>query len=179
MALPTLDDVKLHLRVDSTTEDPLITSLLAGAIDHFEQSTRRVLSSRSIVERLDSLPDSRVIFLEKGPVTSVTSVTVRTLTGVSTISASDYITITGQTETKPLIAFKDTANLPTPDNYPGAVTVIYVSETTTIPESINAAIRLLVAHWYENRQAVGPTGGNEVPLAYQSVASKYMWGAYG
>lgn len=179
MGLPTLADLKLFLRIDHSEEDVLITSLLNGAVDHFEQSTRRVLQSRSITQRLDSLPDSRVIFLEKGPVTSVTSVTVRTLTGTSTISSSDYITILGQTETKPLIAFKDTANLPTPDNYPGAVTVTYVAETTTIPESVNAAIRLLAAHWYENRQAVGPTGGNEVPLAYQSVASKYLWGAYG
>jgi uncharacterized phiE125 gp8 family phage protein len=178
MALPTLADVKLHLRVDSTTEDALITSLLAGAIDHFEQSTRRVLSSRAIVQKLDELPDSKIIFLEKGPVVSVASVTVRTDSGTSTISANDYITVTGQNETKPCIAFKQSATLPTVDGYPAAVTINYTCETTTIPESINAAIRLLVAHWYENRQAVGPTGGNEVPLAYASIANKYLWGAY-
>jgi uncharacterized phiE125 gp8 family phage protein len=178
MSLPTLADVKLHLRVDSDSEDALIASLLAGAIDHFEQSTRRVLQSRSIVERFDDWPSARVIFLGKGPVVSVESVTARTISGTSTISASDYITILGQTETKPLVAFKDTTNLPAVDGYPGAVTVTYTAETTTIPESINAAIRLLVGHWYENRQAVGPTGGGEVPLAYSSVASKYLWGAY-
>lgn len=179
MSLPTMEDVKLHLRIDTADEDPLINSLLASAIDHFEQSTRRVIQTRSIVETLDALPSSRVIFLSKGPVISVQSITVRTETGTSTISSSDYITMTGQTETKPLIAFKTSANLPTPDSYPGAVTVSYTAGTTTVPDSIGAAIKLLVGHWYENRQAVGPTGGNEVPLAYQSVASKYLWGAYG
>lgn len=179
MGLPTLADVKLHLRVDTADEDTLITSLLAGAIDHFEQSSRRVLTNRTITQKLDAWPGSRIIPLEKGPVVSVTSVTVRTEAGTSTLSASDYIAITGQTETKPCVAIKDQATLPAPDGYPQAITITYVAETTTIPESINAAIRLLAAHWYENRQAVGPTGGNEVPLAYQSVASKYLWGAYG
>lgn len=178
MGLPTLADVKLHLRVDHAYEDALIASLLAGAIDHFEQSTRRVLQPRLIVQTADSFPDSRVVILDKGPATSVATVSVRTTSGTVSVPLTDYIAITGQHETKPLVAFKTSATLPTPDGYPSAVSITYSAETTTIPESINAAIRLLVGHWYENRQAVGPTGGNEVPLAYQSVAHKYIWGAY-
>jgi uncharacterized phiE125 gp8 family phage protein len=179
MGLPTLSEVKLHLRVDGDQEDSLILSLIASAVEHFEQSTRRVLARRTIVQKQNGLLPRHTIMLEKGPVTSVTSLTIRKDDSTFvTIPPTDYIVNCGQTETIPLLAIRTNAQIPQADNYPGSVVVTYVAETIDIPQSINAAIKLLVAHWYENRQAVGPTGGGEVPLAYSSIATKYLWGAY-
>ena len=176
MALPTLLDAKLHLRVDTSDEDALIQVLLTAAIGYFELHARRILSSQTLTQKQDLL--SNPIYLKQGPVTGVTSVTVRTLTTTDTISSSDYITQTGQTETNPQIYFKDGITTPSPDGYPGAVTVTYTAATTTIPPSVNIAVLLLVGHWYENRQAVGPTGGGTVPFAFEAIANKFIWGAY-
>ena len=95
-----------------------------------------------------------------------------------TISAANYLTFFGQSETKPQVYFKDNVTLPDPDGYPYSVTVTYTAATTTIPASINQAILLMCAHWYENRAQVGPTGGGEVPFAFEAIANKYIWGAY-
>jgi uncharacterized phiE125 gp8 family phage protein len=176
MALPTLAEVKLHLRVDHTYEDSLITTILNGSIDLFEKHTRRILSEQTLTHKLDHLP--KQIILPCGPVTGVTSVTVRTATSTETISAANYLTFFGQSETKPQVYFKDNVTLPDPDGYPYSVTVTYTAATTTIPASINQAILLMCAHWYENRAQVGPTGGGEVPFAFEAIANKYIWGAY-
>jgi uncharacterized phiE125 gp8 family phage protein len=176
MSLPTLDDCKLHIRVDHTYEDALISTLLSGAIDLFEKHTRRFLNAQSLTWKQDGL--TKQIILPQGPVTSVTSVTVRTKTGTQTIDSSLYLTFVGQSETKPQIFFLDNVVLPEVDGYPYAVTVTYAVGTTSIPASINQAILLLVGHWYENRATVGPTGGGEVPFAFEAIANKYIWGAY-
>lgn len=176
MALPTLEDAKLHLRVTHAYEDALITTLLASAVDLFEKHTRRYLSAQTLTHLQDGL--TKQIILPKGPVTGVSSVTVRTKTGTQTVSSSLYLTFVGQSETKPQVFFLDNVVLPEVDGYPYAVTVTYTVETTTIPASINQAILLLVGHWYENRATVGPTGGGEVPFAFEAIANKYIWGAY-
>jgi uncharacterized phiE125 gp8 family phage protein len=176
MPLPTLADVKLHLRVDHDYEDALITTILGGAIDLFEKHTRRVLSEQTLTHRLDSLPDR--IDLPRGPVTGVTSVTVRTPNGVVTVSPQSYLVFAGQSETRPQIYFTNAASLPNPDGHPYAVTVTYTAATTTIAPSINQAILLMCGHWYENRSQVGPTGGGEVPFAFEAIANKYIWNAY-
>lgn len=176
MPLPTLAEVKLHLRVDHAYEDDLINTILAGSIDLFEKHTRRILSEQTLTYKLNGLP--KQILLPRGPVTGVTSITVRTATTTETINGSNYLTFVGQSETRPQVYFKDNVALPEVDGYPYAVTVTYTAATTTIPASINQAILLMCAHWYENRAQVGPTGGGEVPFAFEAIANKYIWGAY-
>ena len=56
MSLPTLAEVKLHLRVDHAYEDDLINTILSGSIDLFEKHTRRILSEQTLTHRLDGLP---------------------------------------------------------------------------------------------------------------------------
>lgn len=176
MDLPTLDEAKLHLRVDHTYEDLMISNLLAGAIDHFEKHTRRHLLPATLTWRQDGM--TKQIILPQGPVTGITSVTVRTPAGTETVDSSLYLTFFGQSETKPQVFFKDNVVLPEVDGYPYAVTVTYTAETTDVAAAIRQAILFLVAHWYENRATVGPTGGGEVPFAFESIANKYIWGAY-
>ena len=66
MALPTLLDAKLHLRVDTSDEDALIQVLLTAAIGYFELHARRILSSQTLTQKQDLL--SNPIYLKQGPV---------------------------------------------------------------------------------------------------------------
>jgi uncharacterized phiE125 gp8 family phage protein len=53
----------------------------------------------------------------------------------------------------------------------------YGSASTGIPQLLRLAIMMLVAHWYEHREAVG-SFGSEVPLAVDSVLRLYSDGGY-
>jgi uncharacterized phiE125 gp8 family phage protein len=53
----------------------------------------------------------------------------------------------------------------------------YGSASTGIPQLLRLAIFMLVAHWYEHREAVG-SFGSEVPLAVDSVLRLYSDGGY-
>jgi uncharacterized phiE125 gp8 family phage protein len=67
---------KLWLRVDSTTEDALIGSLLMAARSIVEQITRRALVAQTWDWRLSEFPGAeRELRLPKAPLQSVTSIT--------------------------------------------------------------------------------------------------------
>lgn len=178
MAIPTRTEAKLWCKIDSdiTADDDLIDDLILAAVDYFEQTSGRILSSSTKTLYLQQWPADRVITLPRGPVSSITSVTCRTTSGTSTVSSSDYVTSVGQEITMPLIQFKDTAILPEPDGYVGAITVTYVCATTTIPASVKTAILTLVNHWYDNRASNSRDIGEELGPAIDRVCRRYSWG---
>ena len=59
-----------------------------------------------------------------------------------------------------------------PSTYPvpNAVTVRFVAGYTSVPAGIKAAMKLLIGHWYKNREAVN-VGNivNVMPLAVESL----------
>lgn len=176
MGLPTLAECKAQLRVRHSLEDDLIESYRTGAISIFEAISRRILTSKTLTHKQDTL--TPVIDLPQGPVTSITSVTVRTESGTVTISASDYITHVGADERQPGVSFKTSASLPTPDGYRSAVAVTYVAETNPIPDAIKLAILSMVAQLYEFRVNVATTPINELPHSITSIANTFLWSSY-
>ncbi len=47
-----------------------------------------------------------------------------------------------------------------------------------VPPAIKVAIKMIVAHWYENREAVGMGSYAEVPLAARNLLSAWEIGEY-
>lgn len=176
MALPTLAECKAQLRVRHTLEDDLIESYRVGAIDIFEKISRRVLSARTITHKQNTL--DAVIDLPQGPVTAITSVTVRTDSGTVTIDSSNYIAHFGAEERQPGVSFKTNATLPTVDGYRSAVTITYTAETNPIPDSIKLAILSMVTQLYEFRVAVATTPINELPHSITDIALAHLWSSY-
>ncbi len=93
----SLSELKLHLRVDSTAEDDLISGLNATARGWAEAFTHRAIPLQTWDWKLDSAPCSYELFLPKAPCVSVTSIT--------------YIDTNGDTQTVPTSVY-DT-DLPT------------------------------------------------------------------
>ncbi|HVW36055.1 MAG TPA: head-tail connector protein [Pirellulales bacterium] len=63
----------------------------------------------------------------------------------------------------------------------GSVTVQFTAGYGTaadVPETVKAAIKLLVAHWYEHREAVSDKTMASVPLAVESLLLAEAWGSY-
>lgn len=171
----SLAEAKLHLRVDDTADDDLITALIVAARQRFESVTWRSLITQTLVLTLDEWPDDNCIKLPRPPLVSVSSVQYTDEDGnTSTFSSSNYLVSTaGEPGAIVLKSNADwpTATLQTVDG----VSVTYVAGyggTEDVPQIIKQALLMLVAHWYENREEIVVAAGftaAKVPLGAQSI----------
>lgn len=85
----TLEDAKAHLRVDGTSEDDLITTLITAARGHVESRTGTRLYTQTVTLRTDDWEDLR--HLPVAPASSITSITYTDTDGASqTLATSVY-----------------------------------------------------------------------------------------
>lgn len=182
----TLAEAKAHCRVDTTNDDDYIVSLITAARQWVEVYLDRSLVNTQWTMRLDSFPYE--IELPRPPVATAGTATAVTLTytlgdeSTATLSASEYRVDRSSTPgvVRQLRSGTWPANL---DDY-NAVTVTwwggYGSNATDVPAAIRHAILMLVAHWYETRQATVATGAvpQDVPFGVRSLLDSQRWGSY-
>lgn len=170
----TTAEAKLHLRVDASDEDALIDSLISAARQHVETVTHRALITQTWDYKLDAFPGDE-LWVPKPLVSAVTSLTYLDTAGTAqTWDASNYITDlpTGPWARKARITPAYGVVYPSTYAVPNAVTVRFVCGYGTagdVPAAVIAAMKLLIGHWYTNREAVSATPGAEVPLAVSSL----------
>ena len=196
----TVAEAKSHLRVDISTDDTLIGVYITAARQVVETYTRRQLVEATWdlwLDRFPSgnefvthggaiLPDLRGdkcghILLPLPPVSAVSFVkyydTADTLT---TLATTSYQSALQGEPARVLPAYG--MNWPTTRDRAEAVNVRFVAgygAAAAVPESAKQAIKLLVGHFYENRESVNV--GNIVsvmPLAIESLCGHLAWGGY-
>ena len=147
----TVADLKSHLRVTHTQEDTLIGAMRSAAIAWVEEYCNIKLGSYTARGYLPGFYNS---YIPIGPVTAITEVKYQTTadkdydTDLSTLGATLWYTDIISQPAR--IAFRDY-----PQTYDYALTPVVVSFTagySTMPTPVIHALRLLVAHFYENRQ---------------------------
>ena len=167
-----LAEAKLHLRVDTTDEDELVKTLIRAARQYVETFTRRALVTQTWDLMLDAFP-CEAITLPMAGVTSVTSITyVDTNGATQTWSSSLYQTDLPTAPKAPFARIQPAYQqvYPMTRDQMNAVTIRFVAgnaTAVTVPESLKAGIKLLVGHWFQNREAVvvgAGIGGVQVPL---------------
>ena len=155
----TLAEAKQHLRVEVADDDALITSLVIAARQYIEGRTGRILCSRAHINELAGFPrDGKDIVLPVSPVTAVASVSYFDSNG-----ATQTLTVgTGYR----LALHLSPARIRLPVSSSAWLETIAVEDAVTItftagyanigavPETAKHAVRLLIGHWYENREAV-------------------------
>ena len=178
-------EAKSHLRVDITDDDTLIGEYISSARQFAEGMTRRAFVEQTWDFTLDRFPMG-AIRLPIQPVTSVSYVQY-----VDTAGATQSFTDGTSPDTAKYDVFTDGPrttivpkyNLVWPDtrDHPNVVTVRFVAGYSTFPTDLKQALRLLVGHQYENREAViiGFTVIEELPLAVQAFLSPYMMRGFG
>jgi uncharacterized phiE125 gp8 family phage protein len=167
----TLAQAKQFIRVEHDDDDDVITALIAGSRIHVETQTRRALITQSWRLVRDVWPELGCV--------PVLPVPLRTL------DAARVYKTDGTTLPIDLAAFiVDKAAAPARLSFtrgalalPGRpvagieidVTCGYGDAPETIPQALRQAIRLLVAHWYENRGLVAI--GREIAVLPETVAA--------
>lgn len=145
-----LDDLKAYLRVDHDHEDILITALEQAAVAKLD-------GFRGILGRC-ILPQTWAVTFDKD--------------GTYHLPLADVTAVTAEdAEGSPVDAVLSYDDLGAKVTLPGAATV---EITAQLPDDlldvVKQAIKLLVGHWYENREAVAEEDMTQVPLAFTALA---------
>ena len=155
----SLAEAKAFLRVEHDDDDDVIAALIAGARIQVEAQTRRALITQTWRLVRDCWPQDGRIEVRPAPLRSLTAARVYDrdnnpleldVDGFVADSAGSQLIFA------PWI-------LPQPTRLGAGieldVVVGYGNAATDVPEALRHAIRILVAHWYENRGvvAVGDT----------------------
>lgn len=176
-----LDTVKRHLGVGHNDDDDLISLYLDAATAAVEGPTGIGIPLRSATYRLtlDAFPcDSITIPLR--PVTAVTSVQFKDTSGVTqTLTPTAYVADFAMGTVSRAIG----GSWPPTAPLPGSVTITFTAGFATIPADLQAAVLLLVGHYYRNREAVVGTEGSVTPMALpmgsETIFSRYRILSFG
>ena len=168
----TVDEAKTHMRVDIDDDDDLIGVLVGAAREYAETVLNRRLLTETKTQYFDAFANE--MELKKPPLQSVTGISYVDTDGDDQDLDEDTYDVDINVEPR-VIRLAYDQSWPDIRNTPNAVTVTYVAgygDATDVPDSIKQMILMLVAHWYENREAslVG-TSITPVPLAVESL----MW----
>jgi len=168
-------EAKLHLKVEVSTDDNLITTLIQAAREMVEQFTRRALIAQTWELQLESFSETEFM-LEKTPVTSITSVKYYDQTGVEqTLSVSYYTLNLGTEPNKIMLASGYT--WPSSRGYTNDVKIRFVAgyaSEAAVPAALKAAMLLIIGHLYENREdIVIGRQVNEIPKGSEYLMLPY------
>lgn len=184
----TLNDAKSHLNVSSTADDALITSQIKAATQLLENKCSRCFVTQTRVLKADTFFDSRYSYCNRlypvrSPLKSVTSIAYLDENGASTtLPSSDYVVSTG--DQPGFVAPSYNATWPDVYAQPNSVTITYVAGHSTVssgvPENVKQAVRMVVGHWYRNREAVlTGTISKEIEIGVDSLLESEMRERYG
>ena len=154
----SLEEAKAFLRVETSDEDAIIASLIASARIHVEAQAQLALVTQQWRIVLDCWPAHGRIAVRPGP-----------LRGVTAARVFDFDSETRAVDTQSLVPDKGSSMLafmpwmlPMPTRIAAGieidVTVGFGDSAADVPEPLRQAVRLYVAHWYENRAVLAAEG---------------------
>jgi uncharacterized phiE125 gp8 family phage protein len=170
----TLSEAKLYLRIDTDAEDDFVGALIAAARTHVEARTRRALVAQTWRFVFDDWPPDGRIALRLAPLQSV--VTARVYDAAGAAHALDSGTFVVDAAAS-VLAWPPWA-VPAPGREAAGIEIDVVAgygdAGGDVPETLRQAVRLLIAHWYENRALVAP--GQQVaalPATVEALLAPY------
>lgn len=176
-----LNDLMEHCRVDSDEEAVLLAALEQTAVQYLDGNTGiigRSLLTQTWELYLDEFPGAGgEVDLPLPPVQSVTSITYVDGAGVTqTLDSSKYDVNSYGTNAKVRPAWG--CAWPSTKTKLNAVKITYIAgygAAEAVPEPIKLAIKMLVAHWFENRENVAPGAANlaEIPMSVTHLIAPY------
>ena len=162
----SLADMKEFLRVDHSDEDTTISAILASAAIAVQDYTGRVLINTTYTLNLDSFYNVEL----PGGINSVTGVTYYDTTKTSvTLPTTKYYYDALREPAR--ISFIDP-----PSTYVemyNSVTIVGAIGEQAIP-TLKHAIKMLAAHYYENRRAViVGVKASKIPFGIEAILNPY------
>lgn len=156
----SLADAKLFLRVAHDDDDDVIAALIAAARVQVEAQTRRALIDQTWRLTRDVWPAGGRIPILPVPLKQVTAVRVFDADGAPHVLDVDDFDIDA-VSAPAVLAFSRGAPR-APGKLAAGIEIDiaagYGDAADDVPEPLRQAIRMLTAHWYENRGVIAATG---------------------
>ncbi len=190
----TLDEAKAQCRVDIADDDALIGALITAAREEVERQSYHALMTQTLEMILTAWPYDHPILpgwytghirLPRPPLQSVTSVTYKDYTGtVRTMTVNtDYVVAGDSIPAEVMPPYAKTWP-PVVLHAAEPIRVRYVcgyADAASVPDSLKLAVKLLVGHWYENREASNPMLLRDIPRGVDALCMSYrmkakVWG---
>jgi uncharacterized phiE125 gp8 family phage protein len=181
----TLAEAKAHCRIDTSTDDTYVGTLISAAREWVEDYLDRSLVTQQLTMRMDKFPTE--IELPRPPMATAGTATTVVVTYVSgdngstaTLAASAYRV--DREATPGVIRNLYGQSWPSHLSDQNSVTVTwwagYGSVGTSVPTRVRHAMLMLLATWYERRLSADNAGNNEVPFGVRSLLDSVSWGNY-
>ncbi|MPZ55025.1 MAG: hypothetical protein GEU91_00740 [Rhizobiales bacterium] len=170
----SLDEAKAYLRVAHDDDDDLIAALIDGARHHVEARTRRALITQTWRINCDAWPADGRIAVLPAPLRELAAARVYDEAGEA--QAIDLQAFVVDTISVPGVVSFAPWSVPGPGREQGGIEldmiVGYGDAAGDVPTPLRLAIRLLLAHWYENRGIV-TAGAAPLPASVAEVIAPY------
>ena len=182
----TLAQAKLHLRVDGTDDDTLITTLISSAQEYAESYTNRRFITQTLQLYIDnfydwtavdnSLPNPWYQYLKVPypPCQAIQSIQyLDTNSAWQTLSTSIYQVDVVSEPARIYHAYNQ--GFPLVQQTPQSVKIMFTcgyGGASAVPASIQQAMLILIGHWYDNRSIYTDTRLAELPLSVDALLSR-------
>ena len=179
----TLAEIKRHLRVTIDDDDSLLTDYIASATEYCEDQVpgARSFMSQTWDWKIHFFPGDS-FEVPRPPLQSLTHIkyyATNSSTGTTTLSSTNYLVhiptnMPGQIELHP-----EVGAWPSVADRADAVQVRLISGWTIAPNQVKQAVKLLVGHWYSNREdiLVGTISSN-IPHGVTALLGSIGYGSY-
>jgi uncharacterized phiE125 gp8 family phage protein len=172
----SLAEAKAWLRLDGEAEDGLVATLISAARIHVESVTGRALVAQSWRLVLDGWPAGRAVSLPVGPLIALTAITAFDADGEAQEVETAGV-LADATAHPPRLYFPPALVLPAARAKMG-IEIDFLAghgeEPDAVPADLRRAVLGLVAHWFENRDAVMLAGaGAVVPEGLAAALAPY------
>jgi uncharacterized phiE125 gp8 family phage protein len=181
----TLAETKQHLRVDIDADDSYIASLITAAREYCEDYLDRTLNHTQWQMKMDDFPQEigmpRPPMVASGTATAVSVTYVEnSLGGTTTLSLSQYRIDRDSTPgiLRPLYGGSWPSHLSDENSLTVTWWGGYGPSPGDVPRVVRHAMLMLVATWYERRQAIDSVSATEVPIGAKALLDSARWGAY-
>ncbi len=180
----TYPEAASHLRVDSTDDMEEIESLICVAREYVDGATGRVSGQTSIKLIADSWESLKIDANGVFPILRTPLVLVASIkyyapdaSSLTTMDAADYRVIA---DSEPgMIQIIDDA--PEVDTRPDAIQIEFTAGKATscsVPPTHKHAIKMMVAHLYENRTPSAPVNMTEIPFGLKALIESQKIGGW-
>jgi len=169
----SLAEAKAFLRVETEDDDPLIAALIAAGRVHVERQTGLALITQGWRLVLDCWPENGRIAVRPAPLKALNAARVFDFDGEArTIDLRPFVL-----DASASTLFFRPWTLPMPTRIAAGieldVTVGFGDTAADVLEPLRQAVRLFVAHWYENRVVVDGMQGAPLPPNAAALLAPY------
>lgn len=178
----TLTQASDHLRVDSTEDQSYIRDLVSVAREYFDAVTGRSSAIATYILTAETWEDifsdtrrnnqtyglsAYSIPIYRTPLLSVESIKYYApdATTLTTMSANDYRVVTSAEPG--IIQLKDSP--PSIDDRIDAIQITFKAGADSVPAMNKHAIKMLVAHFYEQRTPIAFASASEIPYTLKTL----------